>query len=242
MNSKAKVTALVLGGYMLGRSKKLKLALTVAASMSGSALYRNREQIQETLSGLGASSPELKDLQDKLTGRLSEAVQSSVATGLDQVGAKLQEKTDAINSSLDAVPGAESEDEEGSEEAEADKSDSSEGEEDEPAAEDSVEEETEAEPSEDSAEEKSSGEEAEEESSEEEPKAEEKPKPKQKSSSKSGGSRSTSQSRSQAKGSSAKSSGSSGSRKSSSSSTSRKSASSKGRGLRNERSGYLRQP
>ena len=108
MNNKAKTTALVLGGYMLGRKRKLKLAMTVAASVSGAALYRNREQIQEALGKLGESSPELKDLQGKVTGRV-----------VDLAGNKLQEKTDKINSTLDAAAGKSSDDAEGADDEEA---------------------------------------------------------------------------------------------------------------------------
>ena len=95
MNNKVKVTGLLLGGYLLGRSKKLKLAMTVAASVSGSALYRNRDQIQETLSTLGGSSTELQELRDKVTGRV-----------VDLASAKLQEQTDKITSALDDAGGA----------------------------------------------------------------------------------------------------------------------------------------
>jgi outer membrane biosynthesis protein TonB len=104
VNNKTTITALILGGYLLGRTKKMKLALTVASALSGSALMRNREQILTTLGQFGESSPELKELQEKITGRLSDAgkgaAQAVVAKGVDQLSTRLQEQTDKLNSSL----------------------------------------------------------------------------------------------------------------------------------------------
>lgn len=200
MDNKVKVTGLLLGGYLLGRGKKLKLALTVASAVGGSALYRNREQIQETLTKLGESSPELQDLQEKITGRLGDAVQTALTSGLDQAGAKLQEQTDKINSSMDAAgEAADTAQDKVKDAAPADDGDTAEGapeEESEPEGE-----------SEGSAEEESESEES----------AEEKPKESGRSRSKStGGSRKTS----------AKSGSSSGSARKSSSPSSRKTSSS----------------
>lgn len=191
MNNKVKVTGLLVGGYLLGRSKKLKLALTVAASVSGSSLYRNREQIQEAFGKFSESSPDFKNLQEKVTGRL-----------VDQVGAKLQEQTDKINTSLDEA---------GSETAAA----ASE------AAEDVTPEETTDEASEDQA--------GAESGPEEEPAEKPKQSTGKRASTKSTGTKSQSSSstrKTAAKG------GSSGSAKSSSNSSSRKTASSKSQGAK----------
>ncbi|WP_258934017.1 hypothetical protein [Nesterenkonia pannonica] len=59
MGNKAKVAGLLLGGYMLGRGKKLKLALTVAATVGGSKLYSQREEISKALGSLERAHPNL---------------------------------------------------------------------------------------------------------------------------------------------------------------------------------------
>lgn len=55
-----KLTGLILGGYLLGRTKKLGLAMTVASAVAGSSAVRNREKLLSGLKEISDSSPELK--------------------------------------------------------------------------------------------------------------------------------------------------------------------------------------
>ena len=105
MNNKMKITGLILAGYMLGRTKKLGLALTVASAVAGTTAAKNRDQLLGGLKDFADSSPELKSLQEKITGRLAESGKSAVkavaAKGVDQLSVKLQEQTEKMKSTLD---------------------------------------------------------------------------------------------------------------------------------------------
>lgn len=105
MNNKMKITGLILAGYMLGRTKKLGLALTVASAVAGTTAAKNRDQLLGGLKEFADSSPELKSLQEKITGRLAESGKSAVkavaAKGVDQLSVKLQDQTEKMKSTLD---------------------------------------------------------------------------------------------------------------------------------------------
>ncbi|MGK4066081.1 hypothetical protein AB0Y14_08480 [Rothia sp. HC945] len=105
MDNKTKTAGLLLGGYLLGRAKKLKLALVVASTVSGTTAFSKRKQLSGALSQFAQSTPELKELGEKITGRLADsgkgAAMNLATRGADQLGAKLQERTDSLKASLD---------------------------------------------------------------------------------------------------------------------------------------------
>lgn len=105
MNNKMKITGLILAGYMLGRTKKLGLALTIASSVAGSTAVKNRDSLIGGLKEFADSSPELKNLQEKVTGRLADsgkgAAKAVAAKGVDQLSARLQDQTDKMKATLD---------------------------------------------------------------------------------------------------------------------------------------------
>ncbi|GEB23628.1 hypothetical protein [Brevibacterium aurantiacum] len=105
MNDKMKLTGLILSGYMLGRTKKLGLALTIATSVTGSTAVNNRDKLTGGLKELVDSSPELKSLREKVTGRLADSgknvAKAMAAKGVDQLSSRLQDHTDKMKSALD---------------------------------------------------------------------------------------------------------------------------------------------
>lgn len=130
MNDKLKMGGLILGGYLLGRTKNLKLALTIAAAVGATKATQNRDQIQGSLQELMDSSPELASLGEKITGRLAEtgknAARSAASKGVDQLSQKLQDQTEKMKSSLDEAsedlapePGGSEEQEESAAEGES---------------------------------------------------------------------------------------------------------------------------
>lgn len=157
MDNKLKIAGLLAGGYILGRSKKLKLALTVASSVAGVAGYSKRQMLSEAITKISENTPELQGLTDKITGRLAEsgknAAYSMVSMGVDQLSQKLQEQTDKINDSLDSPAQTSAESAEESEEDESAEAETEEATEEEPAddeaEEDPAEEVPEEEPAED---------------------------------------------------------------------------------------------
>lgn len=137
MDNKLKIAGLLAGGYVLGRSKKLKLALTVASSVAGVAGYSKRQMLSEAITKISENTPELQGLTDKITGRLAEsgknAAYSMVSMGVDQLSQKLQEQTDKINDSLDSPAQTSAESAEESEEDESAEAETEEATEEEPA-------------------------------------------------------------------------------------------------------------
>ena len=66
MNNAAKLGVGVAGGYLLGRTKKLKLAIGLGAMLAGKRLNISPSQL--AMQGLGQlrESPEFADLTDRL--------------------------------------------------------------------------------------------------------------------------------------------------------------------------------
>ncbi|WP_020015574.1 hypothetical protein [Promicromonospora sukumoe] len=71
MDDKLKFAAILLGGYVLGRTKRMKLALTVAGALAFRELRSNPDLLKAGSSLL--SSPAVKKLTDEFSGRLVEA-------------------------------------------------------------------------------------------------------------------------------------------------------------------------
>ncbi|WP_459984353.1 hypothetical protein [Nocardioides sp. AN3] len=74
MPSTSRVAAAVAAGYMLGRTKKLKLAITVGTMLAGKRLAsKDTGALLRTLS----ENPEIKRLEDQLRGRLMDAAKAA---------------------------------------------------------------------------------------------------------------------------------------------------------------------
>ncbi|GAB3284077.1 hypothetical protein [Parasphingorhabdus pacifica] len=59
-------------GYVLGRTRRMKLAITVAGMLAGRRLSLDPKQLLQQGSKLLDSSPELQQLKNKVTGELGE--------------------------------------------------------------------------------------------------------------------------------------------------------------------------
>jgi hypothetical protein len=83
MDAKQKVAAAVAAGYLLGRTKKLKLAITVGSVLAGQRISTNPQKLLKGASGLVQNNPALSALQTELRGRAFDAAKGaavSVAT------------------------------------------------------------------------------------------------------------------------------------------------------------------
>ena len=93
MSATTKIAVGVASGYLLGRTKKLKLAVTVASLLAGQRLASGRGMVEQG-SRLLESSPELRRLQDQIRGRLKDAARDAalgVATSrMEQITKALQ--------------------------------------------------------------------------------------------------------------------------------------------------------
>lgn len=107
MDDKLKFAALLLAGYLLGRTKKMKLALTIAGAVAGNQL-KDESSRAALLGGVGGvkdsllSSPEIKRLTDEVSGKLMEAGRAAAlaaaAKGIDSLNSTLESQTERLKS------------------------------------------------------------------------------------------------------------------------------------------------
>ncbi|WP_216699319.1 hypothetical protein, partial [Arthrobacter sp. H14] len=101
MDEKMKLAGILLGGYLLGRTKKGKLALTMAGGLAGKKISGNKGEMLGQLNKLVESSPEAKKLMEQITGQLTEAARNAVLAGatrgIESVGTNLQNRTERLN-------------------------------------------------------------------------------------------------------------------------------------------------
>ena len=158
MNATARIAAAVAGGYLLGRTKKLKLAITVGSMLAGQRISTNPRELLRQGAQLIESNPELSKLSDQVRSQLVQALRAAaVSTASDS----MNQLSDAIHSRTERLAvtqgqngsGEESEDEaseepedEAAEEPEDEEPEDEEPEEEEPEDEASDEEDEEEQP------------------------------------------------------------------------------------------------
>ncbi|MET4645867.1 outer membrane biosynthesis protein TonB [Streptomyces atratus] len=156
MDDQTKMTlaAALVGGYVLGRTKKGKLALSVGTYLAGKRLgLEPRQLATEGMRRLG-EIPQVAELQDQLKGELLEAGRKAVTTaatrGMGNLADTLRDRTAALGAKKEAEPEEDTEEEEPEEEEEGpeeeEPEEEEEEEEEEPEEEEEEEEEEEPEP------------------------------------------------------------------------------------------------
>lgn len=93
----AKIAAAVAGGYLLGRTKKLKLAITVAGLLAGKKLAADPKAIANRIVD---SNPELEHLRGQLTEGLTGAAKE---LALSTAAARMESMTSALQGTADDV-------------------------------------------------------------------------------------------------------------------------------------------
>ncbi|QUH05779.1 hypothetical protein HUO13_04900 [Saccharopolyspora erythraea] len=87
-------------GYILGRSRKMKLAITVGGMMAGRRLAGNPAKLLEQGGKLLAESPELKKLTGDARQRLLEAAKgaalAAASNKIDSLGANLSKRAEGL--------------------------------------------------------------------------------------------------------------------------------------------------
>jgi hypothetical protein len=108
MDPKSKVAAAVAAGYLLGRTKKLKLAVTVGSVLAGQRISTNPQKLLKGASGLVQSNPALSALQTELRGRAFDAAKGaavSVATSrIDKLTDSLRTRGQKKRADKEAEP------------------------------------------------------------------------------------------------------------------------------------------
>lgn len=100
MNSGMRIAGAVVGGYVLGRRRKAKLAITVGAWIAGKKLNLSPQKLLTDLAQELGSSPELSELRDQVRNELVGEGKSMATTAVTQQAGKwtqsLQERTDQL--------------------------------------------------------------------------------------------------------------------------------------------------
>ena len=95
----------VAGGYFLGRTKKMKLAIMLAGVASGNKIARDPTQLLAQGTRLVASNPQLSALSDQVRDRLVEAGKgvavAVVSRQMDSLSDRLSERTDRLSGRRD---------------------------------------------------------------------------------------------------------------------------------------------
>lgn len=95
MSATTKIAVGVAGGYLLGRTKKLRLALTLGSLLAGRRLMTNQKELVELgLKTLG-SNPEVQKLRDDVSGRLREAARDAA---LGVATSRMERLTESLRS------------------------------------------------------------------------------------------------------------------------------------------------
>ena len=84
MSATTKIAVGVASGYLLGRRKKLRLALTVGSMLAGRKLATNPQALLAQGQKLADQSPELQKLQEQIRGRLIEAAKGAAIASATQ--------------------------------------------------------------------------------------------------------------------------------------------------------------
>ena len=95
MSAATKIGLGVASGYLLGRTKKLKLAITIGSMLAGQRIATSPQGLLKQGSELIDKNPELQKLQKQITGRLFDAMKdAAIATAtsrLESVNSRLLE-------------------------------------------------------------------------------------------------------------------------------------------------------
>lgn len=106
MNTPTKVALAVGSGYLLGRTKKLKLAITVGTMLAGKRITTNpRALLQQSLDYI-ERTPELARLSDQVRGELYGAARSAAVAAassrMDRFSDALSDRALSLGSRSDA--------------------------------------------------------------------------------------------------------------------------------------------
>ena len=98
MNTTGKVAAAVASGYLLGRTKKLRLAITVGGLLAGKRLNTSPRALVAQASEIIEKNPELARLSDQVRGKLMsagrEAAIAAASNRMNRVSDSIRTRTD----------------------------------------------------------------------------------------------------------------------------------------------------
>ncbi|MEN2418225.1 DNA primase [Streptomyces rimosus] len=106
MKNRPALVLAVAGGYLLGRTKKAKLAIGIGSMVLGKRLNFSPQQLVSLVNDQIAANPQLKELREQLRGDLKgvgkAATGALVTKRLDSLADSLHERTLNVRDQLDA--------------------------------------------------------------------------------------------------------------------------------------------
>ncbi|MFD7664638.1 DNA primase [Streptomyces sp. NPDC059788] len=106
MKNRPALVLAVAGGYLLGRTKKAKLAIGIGSMVLGKRLNLGPQQLVSLVNDQIAANPQLKELREQLRGDLKgvgkAATGALVTKRLDSLADSLHERTLNVRDQLDA--------------------------------------------------------------------------------------------------------------------------------------------
>jgi len=100
MSTGARIAVAVASGYLLGRTKHLKLAITVGSMLAGQRIATDPRGLMRQGQQLIDSNPELSQLSDQVRTKLFEAARAAAITTassrLDNVSDLIRERTERL--------------------------------------------------------------------------------------------------------------------------------------------------
>ncbi|MEF3116163.1 hypothetical protein [Streptomyces chrestomyceticus] len=106
MKNRPALVLAVAGGYLLGRTKKAKLAIGIGSMVLGKRLNLSPQQLISLVNDQIAANPQLKELREQLRGDLKgvgkAATGALVTKRLDSLADSLHERTLNVRDQLDA--------------------------------------------------------------------------------------------------------------------------------------------
>src|SRR3954452_20113701 len=103
MSATTKIAVGVTAGYLLGRMRKLRLAITVGGLLAGQRVATNPQALLSQGNKLIENNPELRKLRGEITGRLLDAARDAAILTASS-------RLESMTESLTALPGMNDED------------------------------------------------------------------------------------------------------------------------------------
>jgi hypothetical protein len=106
MTNASKIAMGVASGYLLGRTKNLKLAITVGSMLAGQRVATSPQGLLKQGSELLEKNPEFQKLQEQITGKLFEAAKAAaIATATSRIESFSKSLTDQGSKTARTVKG-----------------------------------------------------------------------------------------------------------------------------------------
>ncbi len=109
MGAETRILAGAAAGYVLGRTKRLRLAITVASMLAGKQISTDPKKVAQQVGRLIDDNPQLAQLKGEITGELLTAAQSAATAVLTN---RMNTLSDTLHERSDALRGLAAEAEE----------------------------------------------------------------------------------------------------------------------------------